>query len=94
MTVTLGQVLVPGGDKEYMVACISRSLNKHEKNYSSYQGEMLAVVWACKTLRHYLHWVQFEIVTDHAPLQWLMTARNLAGQHVRWALMMQAFSLP
>ena len=88
----LGQVLVPGGDKEYMVACISRSLNKHEKNYSSYQGEMLAVVWACKTLRHYLHGVQFEIVTDHAPLQWLMTARNLTGQHARWALMMQAFS--
>ena len=90
--VVLGQVLVLGGDKEYMVASISRSLNKHERNYSSYQGEMLAVVWACKTLRHYLYGVQFEIVTDHAPLQWLMTARNLTGQHARWALMMQSFS--
>ena len=85
----LGQVLVPGGDKEYMVACISQSLNNHENNYSRC---LLAVVWACKTLRHYLHGVQFEIVTDHAPLQWLMTARNLIGQHARWALVMQAFS--
>lgn len=26
---------------EYMHACISRSLNKHEANYSSYKGESL-----------------------------------------------------
>lgn len=53
---------------------------------------MLAVVWACKTLRHYLHGVQFENVTDHSSLLWLMTARNLTGQHARWALMMQSFN--
>jgi hypothetical protein len=35
--------------QEYIAACISRSLNKHEANYSSYKGEMLAAVWAIKT---------------------------------------------
>ncbi len=35
----LGQVDDDGND--YMVACISCSLNVHEKNYVSFQGEML-----------------------------------------------------
>ena len=87
----LAQVAEAEGSIEYMVACISRSLNVHERNYSSYQGEMLAVVWACKNLRHYLHGVHFTIVTDHAPLVWLMTARDLTCQHARWALMMQSY---
>ena len=38
----LGQTNEEG--QEYIVACISRSLNKHEANYSSYEGEMLAAV--------------------------------------------------
>ena len=40
---------------EYMISCISRSLNVHERNYSSPQGEMLAAVWAVKTFLTYLH---------------------------------------
>jgi hypothetical protein len=48
----LGQLKEEG--HEYIVACISRSLNKHEDNYSSYEGEMLAAVWAIKTFRPYL----------------------------------------
>ena len=76
---------------EYMIACISRSLNKHEANYSSYAGEMLACVWACRSFRHYLlgspH--KFTLITDHQPLQWLMSTPNLVGQHARWALTLQ-----
>jgi hypothetical protein len=62
----LGQVDEEGN--EYMVACISRSLNVHEKNYISFQGEMLAAVWAVKTFHVYLHGVPFRLVTDHQPL--------------------------
>ena len=40
---------------EYMVACISRSLNSYESNYAAYDGELLAAVWATKILRPYLH---------------------------------------
>jgi hypothetical protein len=49
----LGQVGEDG--QEYMCACASRSLNQHERHYSSYQGEMLAAVWAVRTFRPYLH---------------------------------------
>jgi hypothetical protein len=48
----LAQVDADGCEK--MVACISRSLNVHEKNYSSYEGELLGACWAIKTFRVYL----------------------------------------
>ena len=88
----IGAVLAqPHVDGEYMVACISRSLNVHEKNYSSYEGEMLAAVWAIKTFRHFLHGRKFEVVTDHRPLVWLMNNNSLTGKHARWALSLQDF---
>ncbi|PNH01983.1 Retrovirus-related Pol polyprotein from transposon, partial [Tetrabaena socialis] len=77
---------------EYMCACVSRSLNVHERNYISYKGEMLAAGWAMKTLRPYLHGRHFTLVTDHAPLLWLMENRELTGQYARWALIMQEYN--
>ena len=85
----LGQLNEDG--QEYIVACISRSLNKHEANYSSYEGEMLAAVWAIKTFRPYLLGVKFDVITDHSPLQWLMSNLELTGKHARWALALQEY---
>jgi RNase H-like domain found in reverse transcriptase/Reverse transcriptase (RNA-dependent DNA polymerase)/Integrase zinc binding domain/PHD-finger/Integrase core domain/C-5 cytosine-specific DNA methylase len=90
----IGAVLTQNDEhgQEYIVACISRSLNSHERNYSSYQGELLGVVWAVKTLRPYLHGVSFVIVTDHRPLLWLMAATDLTGKHARWSLSLSEYS--
>jgi len=85
----LGQIDDDG--KEYMVACISRSLNAHERNYISFQGEMLAAVWAVKTFHAYLHGVPFCLITDHQPLTWLMTKPDLVHQHARWAITLQQY---
>jgi hypothetical protein len=87
----LGQLNEEG--HEYIVACISRSLNKHEANYSSYEGEMLAAVWAITTLRPYLLALKFKVVTDHSPLQWLMSNLEPTGKHARWALALQEYDL-
>jgi hypothetical protein len=85
----LGQVDEDG--REYLCCAISRSNNKYERNYASYYGEMLAAVWAIKTLHPYLHGVHFTLVTDHQPLCWLMTSRNLTGTAARWALQLQPY---
>ena len=89
----IGAVLGQKDDEgqEYMVACVSRSLNKHERNYASYEGEMLAVVWAVKTLRPMLHGRRFTVITDHRPLLWLMRTRDLTGKYARWALSLQEY---
>ena len=92
----LGAVLAqrhPDG-VEYMVACISRSLNSAEGNYSSYDGELLAAVWAIKTFRPYLHATRtpFSLVTDNQALTFLKTTYKLSGRHARWQLSLQDYS--
>jgi hypothetical protein len=85
----LGQVDDDG--QEYLCACISRSLNKHEKNYPSYKGELLALAWAVRSFRTHLHGTKFDLVTDHQPLTWLMKARDLTGQYSRWQMLLQEY---
>jgi hypothetical protein len=58
----LGQLDEKG--KEYVIAYASRS-NKVESNYSSYEGECLAVVWAIIHFRPYLYGTNFTLYTDH-----------------------------
>jgi len=89
----IGAVLaqVDSEGQEHLCACISRSLNKHERNYVSFKGELLACVWACQVFRHYLHGRQFTVITDHQPLLWLVSNKNLVGQYARWAMIMSEY---
>ena len=89
MGAVLGQVDDDGN--EYIVACVSRSLNKAEREYASYKGEMLGAVFAVKALDYYLRGAKFTLVTDHAPLVYLMTNNNLQGQYARWSLILQEY---
>lgn len=86
----LGQLDDQGS--EFMVACISRSCNKHEREYEAWKGELLAAVWGMKAFRIYLLGREFEICTDHRPLLWLLTAENPIGQQARWVLSLQEFN--
>jgi hypothetical protein len=85
----LGQLDDQG--RECMIACISRSLNTHERRYEAWKGELLATVWGMKSFRVYLLGREFEVCTDHRPLLWLLTAANPTGQQARWVLSLQEF---
>ena len=85
--VGLGAVLEQNG---HVIAYASRSLTAPERQYSVIQRECLAVVYALKQFRHYLLGRQFQLVTDHAPLQWL-SAQKMEGMLCRWALAMQEY---
>ena len=85
----LGQLDDEG--KEYLCACASRSLSKHERNYPPYKGELLALSWAIRSFRHHLHGTKFRLITDHQPLVWLMKARDLNGQYARWQMLLQEY---
>ena len=90
----IGAVLsqVSGDGQEYVVAYASRSNNRAESNYSSYEGECLAAVWAVQHFRHYLYGKEFKLSTDHQPLAWLMTSDKLSGKLARWALILQEYT--
>ena len=51
----------------------------------------LAVVWAVTHFRHFLYGKPFTLVTDHQPLEWLLTSNKLTGKHARWALILQEY---
>ena len=70
-------------------AYASRILTTAERNYAPTEGECLAVVWAVKKFRHYLHGRHFKILTDHHALKWLQEARFNNSKLERWALAMQ-----
>ena len=74
----------------HVIAYASRTLTKPERQYSVIQRECLAVVYALKQFRHYLVGRSFNLVTDHAPLQWL-SAQKMEGLLCRWALALQEY---
>ena len=86
--VGLGAVLE---QDQRVVGYASRTLTKAEANYSVIQRECLAIVWAMKQFRHYLLGRTFQLMTDHAPLQWL-GEQKMEGLLCRWALAIQEFS--
>ena len=65
---------------EHPICYASRSCNPAEQNYSSFDGECLAVVWATNYFRSYLFGNSFTLITDHEPLRWLMTTQKLTGK--------------
>jgi len=69
--------------KEYVIAYASQNNNKAESNYSSYEGECLAVVWVIIHFKPYLYGTNFILYTDHQPIKWLMTNDKLTGKLAR-----------
>ena len=85
--VGLGTVLEQDG---HMIAYASRSLTPSERQYSVIQRECLAVVYALKQFHNYLLGHRFQLLIDHAPLQWL-SAQKMEGMLCQWALTMQEY---
>lgn len=56
------------GDKWTPIAFFSRKLSKTERNYSTYDRELLAIYAAIKNFKHLLESRKFIIKTDHKPL--------------------------
>ena len=58
-----------------------------ETRYETHNGELLAIVEAFKTWRHYLEGSQHEVLvlTDHNNLRRFMETKSLSSRQVRWA---------
>nr|GFC12862.1 putative reverse transcriptase domain-containing protein [Tanacetum cinerariifolium] len=70
----LGAVLM---QKEKVIAYASRQLKVHEKNYTTYNLELGAVVFALKMWRHYLYGTKCVVFTDHKSLQHILDQKEL-----------------
>jgi len=77
----LGCVLMQHGK---VIVYASRQLKAHEINYSVYDLELAAVVFALRVWRHYLYRSRVQIFTDHKSLRYLMTQKELNMRQRRW----------
>ncbi|KAI3777866.1 hypothetical protein L1987_47669 [Smallanthus sonchifolius] len=77
----LGCVLM---QREKVIAYASRQLKVHEKNYTTHDLELGAVVFALKIWRHYLYGTKCTIYTDHKSLQHIFDQKELNMRQRRW----------
>ncbi|GJX67594.1 putative reverse transcriptase domain-containing protein [Tanacetum coccineum] len=77
----LGVVLM---QNEKVIAYASRQLKIHEKNYTTYDLELGAVVFALKIWRHYLYGTKCTVFTDHKSLQHILDQKELNMRQHCW----------
>ncbi|GKC80922.1 putative reverse transcriptase domain-containing protein [Tanacetum coccineum] len=77
----LGAVLM---QREKVLTNASHQLKIHEKNYTTHDLELGAVVFALKMWRHYLYGTKCVVFTDHKSLQHIRDQKELNMRQRRW----------
>ncbi|GJY20149.1 putative reverse transcriptase domain-containing protein [Tanacetum coccineum] len=70
--------------QEKVIACVSRQLKIHEKNYTTHDLELGSVVFALKIWRHYLYETKCTVFTDNKSLQHILDQKELNMRQRRW----------
>ncbi|GJT80605.1 putative reverse transcriptase domain-containing protein [Tanacetum coccineum] len=77
----LGAVLM---QKEKVIAYASRQLKIYEKNYTTHDLELGAMVFALKMWTHYLYGIKCSVFIDHKSLQHILDQKQLNMRQRRW----------
>ena len=91
--VGLGAMLVQEqGEELRVISYASRSLSDTERRYSQTEKEALAIMWACERVHAYLYGAEFDLMTDHKPLECIFSPESKTCARVkRWLLRMQPY---
>jgi hypothetical protein len=88
----IGAILSQGEiGKDLPIAYASRRLNQAERNYSTSEQELLAIVWGTKYFRPYFYGRKFKIVCDHKPLTWIMNVKDPGSRLLRWRIKLEEY---
>ena len=89
----IGVILAQKDDDniEYVVLYASRQMKGAEIHYGTTEKECLAIIYGLKVCEHYVLGSQFEIVTDHMALKWMLSMKNPTGRLARWIIFFQKF---
>lgn len=79
--------------KWHPIAYLSEALDDVQRNYEIHDRELLAIIRALESWRHYLEGLpqQFEIITNHKNLEYWTKSQNLTRRQARWAIFLACF---
>ena len=80
-------------EKPYVIYYTSKTLNEVQRNYTTTENELLAVVFALDKFRAYLVGSFIVVFTDHSALKHLLTKHDAKARLIRWILLLQEFNL-
>jgi hypothetical protein len=77
--------------KDLPTAYVSPIVNKAEKNDSTFEKELAAIVWGIKPFRQYLCGRKFKIVSDRKPLTWIMSVKDPGSRLMKWRIQLEEY---
>ena len=81
----IGGVLSQEQNNEiHPIAYFSKQLSKTERNYSTTERELLAIVATIEHFHQFLYGTQFVVNTDHQPLKYIFKIKEPAARLLRW----------
>ncbi|KAK9063928.1 hypothetical protein SSX86_017800 [Deinandra increscens subsp. villosa] len=90
----VGAVLGQRKDRvPHVIYYASRTLDHAQRNYSTTEKELLAIVFALEKFRQYLLGSKVIVFSDHAALKYLMSKKDAKPRLIRWVLLLQEFDL-
>ena len=81
------------GGRERVISYFSSIHNAAQRNYSTTEQELLAVVSAVEHYRAYLIGNKFELRTDYKALVYLFKSRDQKTRLMRWSLKLQEYNM-
>ncbi|MCO5588884.1 hypothetical protein L7F22_042845 [Adiantum nelumboides] len=85
---SIGAILSQEG---HPIAYESRHLNSQERGLGVYEKELISVIHALQSWKHYLLGTAFVIYTDHQSIRYFMTQTKLSEKQMRWANFLSQF---
>ena len=76
-----------------VISYASLTLDAAQKNYTTTDKEMLAVVFAFDKFRPYLVCNKAIVYTDHAAIRYLMAKKDAKPRLIRWVLLLKEFDI-
>nr|GEV20814.1 putative reverse transcriptase domain-containing protein [Tanacetum cinerariifolium] len=70
--------------REKVIAYASRQLKTHEENYTTYDLELGAAVFALRLWRHYLYGTKCVVFTNHKSLHYILSQKELNLRQQKW----------
>ena len=78
---------------EHPVHFLSKGLTAAERNWHSYELEMLSLIRALKAFEHYIYGYTFVIITDCRALAHWNTTKSVSSKVDRWLCYLQSFDI-